>query len=155
MSLYHRCACASGFLKRFWGTVQWTVMAAATVAMFTVSLVRSAVIEQKQTCHALAIVPLLPKFHLNIFFTLPLSDHVHLFQVPFAYVEYDSHARLWPGVRKAYDAVDRYQLVNSYGLFRRMTGVGGRPEVVIEGSYDGVSWTVRTVIYVESSAHIN
>ncbi|XP_021367200.1 lipase maturation factor 2-like [Mizuhopecten yessoensis] len=27
-----------------------------------------------------------------------------------------------------------YHLTNSYGLFRRMTGVGGRPEVVLEGS---------------------
>lgn len=155
MSLYHRCACVSGFLKRFCGTVQWTVMAAATVAMFTVSLVRTAVIEQKQMCHALVIVPLLPKLHLNISFTLPLSDYVHLFQVPFTYIEYDSNARLWPGVRKVYDVVDRYQLVNSYGLFRRMTGVGGRPEVVIEGSYDGESWTVRAVIYVDSSVHVN
>lgn len=34
-----RCACVSGFLKRFCGTVQWTVFAAATAAMFTVSLV--------------------------------------------------------------------------------------------------------------------
>lgn len=34
-----RCACISGFLKRFCGTVQWTVFAAATAAMFTVSLV--------------------------------------------------------------------------------------------------------------------
>lgn len=72
-----------------------------------------------------------------------LSEHVPLFQVPFTYVEYDSNARIWPGVRQAYEVVDRYQLVNSYGLFRRMTGVSGRPEVVIEGSYDGVSWTVN------------
>ena len=28
----------------------------------------------------------------------------------------------------------KYDLVHSYGLFRRMTGIGGRPEVVIEGS---------------------
>lgn len=35
----HRCACASGFLSRFCGTVQWTVFAAATAAMFIVSLV--------------------------------------------------------------------------------------------------------------------
>ncbi|XP_060068201.1 lipase maturation factor 2-like isoform X1 [Ylistrum balloti] len=27
-----------------------------------------------------------------------------------------------------------YHLTNSYGLFRRMTGVGGRPEVIVEGS---------------------
>lgn len=64
-------------------------------------------------------------------------------QVPYTYVEYDSNSRLWPGVRQAYALVDRYQLVNSYGLFRRMTGVGGRPEVVIEGSNDQVQWTVR------------
>ena len=36
---FSRCACVSGFLKRFWGTLQWTVFAAATVAMFTISLV--------------------------------------------------------------------------------------------------------------------
>ncbi|KAM9352549.1 lipase maturation factor 2a [Symphorus nematophorus] len=100
-----RCACVSGFLKRFCTTVQWTLFAAATAAMFTVSL------------------------------------------VPFTYIEYDSHARLWPGVRRAYEVVDRFQLVNSYGLFRRMTGVSGRPEVVIEGSNDGVSWTEIEFMY--------
>ncbi|XP_047452114.1 lipase maturation factor 2a [Mugil cephalus] len=100
-----RCACVSGFLKRFWGMFQWSVFAAATASMFAVSL------------------------------------------VPFTYIEYDSHARLWPAVRGAYEAVNRYQLVNSYGLFRRMTGVGGRPEVVIEGSYDGATWTEIEFMY--------
>lgn len=100
-----RCACVSGFLKRFWGTIQWTVFAAASIAMFTISL------------------------------------------VPFTYVEYESNSRLWPGVRGAHELVDRYQLVNSYGLFRRMTGVGGRPEVVIEGSNDGVKWTEIEFMY--------
>ncbi|KAF7662071.1 hypothetical protein LDENG_00247040 [Lucifuga dentata] len=94
-----RYACVCGFLRRFGGTVQWTVFSAAAATMFTVSL------------------------------------------VPFTYIEYDSNANLWPGVHQAYELVDRYQLVNSYGLFRRMTGVGGRPEVVIEGSNDGVTWT--------------
>ncbi|KAF3854755.1 hypothetical protein F7725_022810 [Dissostichus mawsoni] len=61
--------------------------------------------------------------------------------------EYDSHGKLWPGVRRAYDLVDRFQLVNSYGLFRRMTGVSGRPEVVIEGSNDAVSWTEIEFMY--------
>uniref|UniRef100_A0A8C2I0M8 Lipase maturation factor n=1 Tax=Cyprinus carpio TaxID=7962 RepID=A0A8C2I0M8_CYPCA len=42
---------------------------------------------------------------------------------------------------------DRYQLVNSYGLFRRMTGVGGRPEVVIEGSMDRNTWTEIEFMY--------
>ncbi|XP_008297935.1 lipase maturation factor 2a [Stegastes partitus] len=100
-----RCACVSGFLKRFWGTVQWTLFAAASASMFAVSL------------------------------------------VPFTYIEYDSNARLWPGVRQAYNLVDRYQLTNSYGLFRRMTGVGGRPEVVIEGSHDGIDWTEIEFMY--------
>ena len=33
-----------------------------------------------------------------------------------------------------YNSVDRISICNTYGLFRRMTGVGGRPEVVIEGA---------------------
>jgi hypothetical protein len=33
-----------------------------------------------------------------------------------------------------YKQSDQLNLVNSYGLFRRMTGVGGRPEIVIEGA---------------------
>uniref|UniRef100_A0A1A7XG43 Lipase maturation factor n=1 Tax=Iconisemion striatum TaxID=60296 RepID=A0A1A7XG43_9TELE len=100
-----RCACVSGFLRRFWGMVQWSVFAAASVSMFAVSL------------------------------------------VPFTFIEYDSNSRLWPGVRQAFEVVDRYQLVNSYGLFRRMTGVGGRPEVVIEGSNDAVTWTEIEFMY--------
>lgn len=67
--------------------------------------------------------------------------------VPFTYIEYDSNANLWPGVRQAHDLVHHYQLVNSYGLFRRMTGVGGRPEVVIEGSYDGNTWVEIEFMY--------
>uniref|UniRef100_A0AAV2KW97 Lipase maturation factor n=1 Tax=Knipowitschia caucasica TaxID=637954 RepID=A0AAV2KW97_KNICA len=67
--------------------------------------------------------------------------------VPFTYIEYDSHANLWPVVTQAHGLVDRYQLVNSYGLFRRMTGVGGRPEVVIEGSHDAVTWVEIEFMY--------
>jgi len=40
-----------------------------------------------------------------------------------------------PRVFKQWDrGVGQLELTHSYGLFRRMTGVGGRPEVVIEGS---------------------
>lgn len=67
--------------------------------------------------------------------------------VPYTYIEYEAHHSLWPGIRKAFDLSDRYQLVNSYGLFRRMTGVGGRPEVVIEGSMDGSTWTEIEFMY--------
>jgi hypothetical protein len=37
-----------------------------------------------------------------------------------------------PEVFKSLDSrLDKFQLTSSYGLFRRMTGVGGRPEIVI------------------------
>ncbi|KPP65388.1 lipase maturation factor 2-like [Scleropages formosus] len=67
--------------------------------------------------------------------------------VPYTFIEYDTHSNIWPGVRKAYEMVDRYQVVNSYGLFRRMTGVGGRPEVIIEGSMDKVNWMEIEFMY--------
>ena len=40
------------------------------------------------------------------------------------------------GALEAHDLLGKmgYPVVNSYGLFRRMTGVGGRPEIIIEGS---------------------
>ncbi|XP_033918832.1 lipase maturation factor 2 [Melopsittacus undulatus] len=67
--------------------------------------------------------------------------------VPFTYIESESHRKLWPGIHEAFGAVQRLQLVNSYGLFRRMTGVGGRPEVVLEGSYNGKNWTEIEFMY--------
>ncbi|KAI1888010.1 hypothetical protein AGOR_G00180640 [Albula goreensis] len=67
--------------------------------------------------------------------------------VPYTLIEYESNSDIWPSVLKAYRSVDRYQLANSYGLFRRMTGVGGRPEVVIEGSMDRVTWTEIEFMY--------
>ncbi|XP_077196643.1 lipase maturation factor 2 isoform X2 [Paroedura picta] len=67
--------------------------------------------------------------------------------VPFTYVEYESNGKLWPSIHHMFSTVDRYQLVNSYGLFRRMTGVGGRPEVVLEGSHDKKTWTEIEFMY--------
>ncbi|XP_073508695.1 lipase maturation factor 2 [Phyllobates terribilis] len=67
--------------------------------------------------------------------------------VPYTYIEVESNGQLWPSVHRMFKAVDEYQLVNSYGLFRRMTGVGGRPEVVVEGSYDKQTWTEIEFMY--------
>lgn len=67
--------------------------------------------------------------------------------VPYTYLESQAHSNLWPGVRKAFESTNRFPLVNSYGLFRRMTGVGGRPEVIIEGSVDGSTWTEIEFMY--------
>ncbi|XP_038612219.1 lipase maturation factor 2 [Tachyglossus aculeatus] len=61
--------------------------------------------------------------------------------VPYTYLEPGANGRLWPGAHQMFRAVEHLQLANSYGLFRRMTGLGGRPEVVLEGSYDRENWT--------------
>ncbi|NXR90485.1 LMF2 factor, partial [Hypocryptadius cinnamomeus] len=95
----YRCACVRGCFWKLWATLQWAIMATATVGLFAISL------------------------------------------VPFTYIEHESNGKLWPGIHQMFGAVERFQVVNSYGLFRRMTGVGGRPEVILEGSYDGHSWT--------------
>uniref|UniRef100_T1HC95 Lipase maturation factor n=1 Tax=Rhodnius prolixus TaxID=13249 RepID=T1HC95_RHOPR len=39
-----------------------------------------------------------------------------------------------PEIRQFHNKLSHLHLTNSYGLFRRMTGVGGRPEVIIEGA---------------------
>jgi len=41
---------------------------------------------------------------------------------------------IWPVIHKWHSLSSKYELTHSYGLFRRMTGVGGRPEIIIEGS---------------------
>ncbi|XP_029471161.1 lipase maturation factor 2 [Rhinatrema bivittatum] len=67
--------------------------------------------------------------------------------VPYTYIEFETNGNLWPAVHHMHNAVDQYQLVNSYGLFRRMTGVGGRPEVVVEASYDRKAWKEIEFMY--------
>jgi len=46
-----------------------------------------------------------------------------------------THNKLPSSVQDLYKkSLSDYHVVNSYGLFRSMTGVGGRPEIVLEGS---------------------
>lgn len=49
-----------------------------------------------------------------------------------------------PEVREAYSAVEKFQLVGAYGIQHRMVSTEGRPEIVLEGSNDGLTWTVRS-----------
>ena len=49
-------------------------------------------------------------------------------------------AGVWHVFSEAYSTVQDKSLTNSYGLFRRMTGVEARPEVVLEASGDMLSW---------------
>ncbi|XP_062591201.1 lipase maturation factor 2-like isoform X1 [Saccostrea cucullata] len=54
--------------------------------------------------------------------------------VPYTVIEKGSQLYVSPDLHRYRSYLKDYHLTNSYGLFRRMTGVGGRPEVIIEGS---------------------
>lgn len=64
-------------------------------------------------------------------------------QVPYTSMAGMSVSKVLPAVRDAYSAVERYQLVGAYGIQHRMISAEGRPEIVLEGSYDGLTWKVR------------
>ncbi|XP_067008786.1 lipase maturation factor 2 isoform X2 [Anabrus simplex] len=54
--------------------------------------------------------------------------------VPYSTLHPTGNSTVVPAFRMWHSRLDHLHLVNAYGLFRRMTGVGGRPEVIIEGS---------------------
>lgn len=54
--------------------------------------------------------------------------------VPLSVIEKNTQQFVSPDLHRYRSYLKDYHLTNSYGLFRRMTGVGGRPEVIIEGS---------------------
>ncbi|XP_064634889.1 lipase maturation factor 2-like isoform X2 [Lineus longissimus] len=54
--------------------------------------------------------------------------------VPYSYIEAKTYHSLSPSVVNWYEKTERFEITSHYGLFRSMTGVGGRPEVVFEGS---------------------
>ncbi|KAK2892938.1 hypothetical protein Q8A67_012926 [Cirrhinus molitorella] len=56
-------------------------------------------------------------------------------------------SKVLPAVRDAYSAVERYQLVGAYGIQHRMISTEGRPEIVLEGSYDGLTWKEMNHMY--------
>jgi len=53
-----------------------------------------------------------------------------------------------------YAKVEHLHLVNSYGLFRRMTGAEGRPEVIIEGS-DSIDGPWKEYEFLYKPGNIN
>lgn len=54
-------------------------------------------------------------------------------QVPYATLHHSHNSTIPTHLRQIHGKIEHLRLVNSYGLFRRMTGMGGRPEVIIEG----------------------
>ena len=68
--------------------------------------------------------------------------------IPLTELDHDTRNNLWPIFNRWHDSVNDYHVANSYGLFRSMTGVGGRPELVIEGSNNLDSgWREYNFIY--------
>ncbi|GMR60300.1 hypothetical protein PMAYCL1PPCAC_30495 [Pristionchus mayeri] len=55
--------------------------------------------------------------------------------VPFTVIDDAASNRIPDILRDIHSRTKNFQFTNSYGLFRRMTGVEGRPEIVIEGSH--------------------
>uniref|UniRef100_A0A8C7U6B2 Lipase maturation factor n=1 Tax=Oncorhynchus mykiss TaxID=8022 RepID=A0A8C7U6B2_ONCMY len=64
--------------------------------------------------------------------------------VPYSSMEQVYSSKILPEVRQAYSLVERYRLVSAYSLDSR---VGGRSEVVLEGSMDKNTWTEIEFMY--------
>ena len=64
-------------------------------------------------------------------------------QVPYTSMEPWSSSKVLPVVKRAHEWVKPYQLVSSYALDRQLAAGRGRPELVLEGSRDQHTWTVR------------
>ncbi|KAL0116070.1 hypothetical protein PUN28_011138 [Cardiocondyla obscurior] len=54
--------------------------------------------------------------------------------VPYSTLHETHNTTVFNQLKQVHAKIDHLHITNSYGLFRRMTGVDGRPEVVIEGS---------------------
>ncbi|KTF88666.1 hypothetical protein cypCar_00034566, partial [Cyprinus carpio] len=67
--------------------------------------------------------------------------------VPYTSMSGMSVSKVLPAVRDAYSAVERYQLVGAYGIQHRLISAEGRPEIILEGSYDGLTWTEMNPMY--------
>lgn len=55
-------------------------------------------------------------------------------QVPLASLHVASNSTVSPSVRTIYNRLHKLHAVNQYGLFPRIKGTDGRPEIILEGS---------------------
>ncbi|XP_034944819.1 lipase maturation factor 2-like [Chelonus insularis] len=68
--------------------------------------------------------------------------------VPFSTLHPSLNSTIPAQIKQTYSKIDHLHVINGYGLFQRMTGVNGRPEIIIEGSnsIDG-PWKEYEFIY--------
>lgn len=82
---------------------------------------------------------------LSFILLLPLSTLFYSASLPnfLQGIEISPSSLYFPSssiIETSYNLLNPYHITNSYGLFRRITGVGGRPELIIKGSLDGIHW---------------
>ena len=79
---------------------------------------------------------------ISTFLAVALGASLFLISaVPFSWISHEASSRLPSAATVLYEKTQHLQLAHSYGLFRRMTGIGGRPEVVVEVTRDLETWT--------------
>lgn len=71
---------------------------------------------------------------VTVFYTAAVISIFALSIVPYAALHRSHNTTIPTQLRQIHSKVQHLYLVNGYGLFRRMTGAGGRPEVIIQGS---------------------
>ncbi|XP_003377937.1 lipase maturation factor 2 [Trichinella spiralis] len=68
--------------------------------------------------------------------------------VPFSYIDRNMYDMYPTHLKKTHQMLEKYKISSSYGLFSSMTGVEGRPELIVEGSnaMNG-SWVEYNFLY--------
>ncbi|XP_076239809.1 lipase maturation factor 2 [Calliopsis andreniformis] len=74
--------------------------------------------------------------------------------VPYATLHPSHNSTVPVELKQIHGRIEHLRLVNSYGLFRRMTGVEGRPEVIIEGS-DNIDGPWKEYEFLYKPGNIN
>jgi hypothetical protein len=68
--------------------------------------------------------------------------------VPFSWLDRGAYDMLWPEIKELHQKSDALHMTHSYGLFRSMTGVGGRPELWLEAAdEENGPWTEYDFLY--------
>ncbi|XP_060535844.1 lipase maturation factor 2-like [Cylas formicarius] len=74
--------------------------------------------------------------------------------VPLASLHPASNATVHPTLRTAYNRLHKTRIVNQYGLFAKVTGVDGRPEIVLEGA-DGLDGPWKEYNFLYKPGNVN
>lgn len=75
-------------------------------------------------------------FITTVFYTVAVCLIFGTSLVPFSSLDPSHNITIPPQIKQMYMKVEPYRISNGYTLFRRMTGIDGRPEIIIEGSND-------------------